>query len=333
LTRLGWDEGWEAAFAEHAAAGLVRARVAIQHRGAYDLATDDGEVRAPAHPRLARAHELPAVGDWVALDPTAAVIEAVLPRRTVIARKEAWTAVREQVLAANVEIAFLAQGLPLDFSPRRLERYLAMTWESGAQPVVLLTKADLVEEIEPFVAQAVAATRGACPVHAVSVRTGAGLDEVRAHFAGNRTAVVLGSSGVGKSTLVNALAGDEHLATREVRASDQKGRHTTVRRELVLLAAGGVILDTPGMRELQLWDADLEQTFGDVEEIASRCRFADCAHDQEPGCAVQAALADGTLDRARWESYLELHGEIDALEARRVKKVRQQADGRRPRES
>jgi len=261
------------------------------------------------------------------------VIEAVLPRRTVIARKEAWTAVREQVLAANVDIAFLAQGLPLDFSPRRLERYHAMTWEIGAQPVVLLTKADLVDDVAPFVAQAESATRGTCPVHALSTRTGAGLEDVRAYFAGNRTAVVLGSSGVGKSTLVNALAGDEHLATQEVRESDQKGRHTTIRRELVLLASGGVVLDTPGMRELQLWDADLEQTFGDVEEIASRCRFADCAHDQEPGCAVQAALADGSLDRARWESYRELQGEIEALEARRVKKLRQQANGRRPRES
>ncbi len=317
LEQLGWDGGWDAAFSEHRAAGLVPARVAVQHRGAYDLATGDGDVRAPATAKLAREGELPAVGDWVALDLDAQMIEAVLPRRTSISRKEIWNAVREQVLAANVDVAFLAQGLPLDFNPRRLERYLAMAWESGAQPVVLLTKADLAPDLQHFLDETEAVTLGSVPVHAISTRTGSGLEELRGYFEGNRTAVVLGSSGVGKSTLVNALAGEEILATQAVRDDDQAGRHTTTRRELVVLPAGGVILDTPGIRELHLWDADLEQTFGDVEEIAASCRFNDCAHGSEPGCAVQEALADGSLSPERWDSYVKLQRELEALELKR----------------
>src|SRR5829696_668736 len=286
LHRLGWDDGWEASFEPHRAAGLAPARVAVQHRGAYDLLTEEGELRAPAAPRLARADELPVVGDWVAVDRGRGLVEAALPRRTELSRKEVWQAVREQVLAANIDVAFLVQALPLDFNVRRLERYLAMAWESGAQPVVVLTKGDHVDDVRPF-------------------------------FDGNKTAVLVGSSGVGKSTLVNALAGEELLETREVRADDHAGRHTTTRRELILLPDGGIVLDTPGIRELQLWDADLEQTFGDVEELARQCRFGDCAHESEPGCAVRGALGDGTLARERWESYVKLQRELEALDARR----------------
>jgi ribosome biogenesis GTPase len=324
LHRLGWDDGWEAAFAEHRAAGLVPARVAIQHRGAYDLLTEDGELRASAANRLVRENELPAVGDWVGVDPETGLVEAVLPRHTRISRKEVWQATREQVLAANIDVAFLVQALPLDFNVRRLERYLAMAWESGAQPVVLLTKTDLVDDVQPFLTEVETVTLGSCPVLAVSARTGAGLDGMLTWFEGNRTAVLLGSSGVGKSTIVNALAGEELLATQEVREDDQRGRHTTSHRELILLPTGGVILDTPGIRELQLWDADLEQTFGDIDELARRCRFADCAHDQEPGCAIREALADGTLPTERWESYRKLQREMEAIEARRNVQLRQE---------
>jgi ribosome biogenesis GTPase len=324
LHRLGWDDGWEAAFAEHRAAGLVPARVAIQHRGAYDLLTQDGELRASAANRLVRAEELPAVGDWVGLDPETGLVEAVLPRRTTISRKEVLQATREQILAANVDVAFLVQALPLDFNVRRLERYLAMAWESGAQPVVLLTKTDLVDDVSPFLAEVEAVTLGSCPVLAVSARTGSGLDEMLTWFKGNRTAVLLGSSGVGKSTIVNELAGEELLATQEVRDDDQRGRHTTSHRELILLPTGGVVLDTPGIRELQLWDADLEQTFGDIEELARHCRFSDCAHDQEPGCAIRDALQQGTLPVERWNSYRKLQREMEAVEARRNVLLRQE---------
>jgi ribosome biogenesis GTPase len=324
LHRLGWDDGWDAAFAEHGTAGLVPARVAVQHRGAYDLVLEQGEQRASAANRLVREDGLPAVGDWVGIDLTTNLIEALLPRRTSISRKEVWQATREQILAANVDVAFLVQALPLDFNPRRLERYLAMAWESGAQPVVLLTKTDLVDDVQRYLDEAEAVTLGSCPVVAVSARTGEGLDELRTWLAPNRTAVLLGSSGVGKSTIVNALVGEELLATQEVRADDQMGRHTTTRRELILVPTGGVVLDTPGMRELQLWDADLEQTFGDVEEIARRCRFSDCNHDQEPGCAIREALGDGSLSHERWQSYVKLQRELEAIEARRNHLLRQE---------
>lgn len=325
LHRLGWDDGWEAAFAAHRAAGLVPARVAIQHRGAYDLATEQGEVRARAANRFVRDDDLPGVGDWVGLNLESGFVEALLERRTSISRKEVWNATREQILAANVDIAFLVQALPLDFNVRRLERYLAMAWESGAQPVVLLTKTDLVDEIEPYLAEVEAVTLGACPVASVSAKTGAGLDELRARFEGNRTAVLLGSSGVGKSTIVNALVGEEILATQAVREDDQRGRHTTSHRELILLPTGGIVLDTPGIRELQLWDADLEQTFGDVDEIAARCRFADCAHDREPGCAIRDALADGSLPQERWQSYVKLQRELEAVAGKRSRLARRKA--------
>jgi ribosome biogenesis GTPase len=324
LHRLGWDDGWEAAFAEHRAAGLEPARVAVQHRGAYDVLAEQGELRASAANRLVREDALPAVGDWVGVDLTTNLIEALLPRRTSIGRKEVWTAIREQILAANVDVAFLTQALPLDFNPRRLERYLAMAWESGAQPVILLTKTDLVDDITRYLDEVEAVTFGSVPVLAVSARSNVGVDELRAWLEPNKTAVLLGSSGVGKSTIVNTLIGEELLATQEVREDDQMGRHTTSRRELILVPTGGVVLDTPGIRELQLWDADLEQTFGDIEEIARRCRFSDCNHDQEPGCAVREALQDGTLSAERWDSYIKLQRELEALEARRNHLLRQE---------
>jgi ribosome biogenesis GTPase len=324
LHRLGWDDGWEAAFAEHRAAGLVPARVAIQHRGAYDLMHEQGEQRASAANRLVREEGLPAVGDWVGIDLTTNLVEALLPRRTSISRKEVWQATREQILAANVDVSFLVQALPLDFNPRRLERYLAMAWESGAQPVVLLTKTDLVDDVQPYLDGVEAVTLGSCPVHAVSAKTGEGIVELRSWLEPNKTAVLLGSSGVGKSTIVNSLVGEELLATQEVREDDQMGRHTTTRRELILVPSGGVVLDTPGIRELQLWDADLEQTFGDIEEIARRCRFTDCNHDTEPGCAIREALAEGSLSHERWQSYTKLQRELDAVEARRNHLLRQE---------
>ena len=325
LARLGWDDAWEAELKCLDDPELLPGRVGVEHRGAYVLLDAEGDRWAVPTGRLRlEAREglgdLPAVGDWVAYrqppQSDRAVVQAVLPRRTKFSRKTAWHETKEQVLAANVDVVFLTQALPDDLNLRRLERYLATGWESGAQPVVLLTKADLADDVEAAVAEVEAITFGV-PVHAVSARTGEGLDVIRSYLEGNRTAVLLGSSGVGKSTIVNALLGDGEIETQELR-SDGRGRHTTTRRELHLLPGGGIVLDTPGIRELQLWDAEqgLEEAFEDVEELAAACRFGDCAHDREPGCAVREALESGALPAERWESYRKLQRELEALEAR-----------------
>lgn len=241
------------------------------------------------------------MGDWVAFTPfnlDEGLIHAVLPRRSVFARKAAGSSNVEQIVAANLDRVFLAMALNQDYNLRRLERYLALAWESGADPVVVLTKADLCHDLDAR-GQAVAAIAGIVPVIVTSSLTGAGLDLVRALVEPGRTAAILGSSGAGKSTLINRLLGAEHLVTQPIREDDGRGRHTTTRRELMLLPGGGLILDTPGMRELGLWDGacGLEAAFDDVEALTEACRFRDCEHGSEPGCAVQAALCDGALSR------------------------------------
>lgn len=316
LARLGWDDDREVEFAPHAAAGLVPGRVSTQLRGVHLVATPDGEVRAEVAGRLWResgAAGHPVVGDWVALEPgtTGTVtIQAVLERRTAVARKAAGEATVEQVLAANVDIVFVVAGLDGEPNLRRLERFLAAAWDSGAQPVVLLTKADLAAQASVAVADAEAVAAGVA-VHAVSAVTGEGVDELRAYLAGNRTGAFLGPSGAGKSTLVNRLLGTEEQETREVR-SDGKGRHTTTHRELFVLPGGGLVVDTPGLRELGLL-GDGEGTasaFGEITELAAECRFNDCAHESEPGCAVLAAVKSGTLDPERLASYRKLGSEL-----------------------
>jgi ribosome biogenesis GTPase len=325
LTRLGWDAGRAAELAELDDPQLRPARVGTEHRGAYVLLTEEGEQWAVPTGRLRLAAreeggDLPAVGDWVAYRlperSDRAVVEAVLPRRTKISRQTAFKRTTEQVLAANVDVAFLTTAIPDDLNLRRLERYLATAWDSGAQPVILLTKADLADDVDGAVAAVESVALGV-PVHLVSAPTGLGIDEVRAYFQGNRTAVLLGSSGVGKSTIVNALLGTDDIETQETR-DDGRGRHTTTRRELHLLPGEGIVLDTPGIRELQLWDVEegLDEAFEDVEELAARCRFADCSHEHEPGCAVRAAVASGALPAERFDSYRKLQQELEALAAR-----------------
>jgi ribosome biogenesis GTPase len=339
LEDFGWDDGWEAAFEPHRAAGLTPGRITIQHRGAYVLATAEGEVWAELPRRLLRLLEadgsVPAVGDWVGWHELGgrAFVEAVLPRRSSFSRKTPWLEVREQVVAANVDVVFLVQALPDDVNPRRLERYLATAWESGALPELVLTKVDLVDDPAPFVAEVEQVAFGV-PVHLVSNVTGEGLGELRAEIQPGRTAALLGSSGIGKSTIVNRLAGQELLETQGLRR-DGRGRHTTTHRELVLLPGGGIVLDTPGMRELQLWSVEdgLERAFEDIDELAAACRFTDCAHDREPGCAIREALAAGSLDDERWQSYRKLQRELEGLRLRmdararkeRVRRIRVQA--------
>jgi ribosome biogenesis GTPase len=337
LQHLGWTDSRTIEFESHAANGHRPARVAAQHRGAYVVFSELGELRAAAAGRL--GHEafgigdLPAVGDWVAIaarpDEGAATIHAVLPRRTKFSRKVALGASQEQVLAANVDAVFLLMSLNEDFNLRRLERYVATAWESGAQPVIVLTKTDLCPEYELRVIEVEAIAFGV-PVHAISNLTGDGLDLIRAQLAPGRTIALLGSSGVGKSTLINTLAGEELLATRPIREDDGEGRHTTTHRQLVLLPDGGLVVDTPGLRELQLWDSSegLGETFADIDELALRCRFNDCAHRTEPGCAIRAALATGELDLGRWTSYKKLQRELAHLERRLDKRLHSEAKKR-----
>jgi ribosome biogenesis GTPase len=253
-----------------------------------------------------------------------AIVRAVLPRRTRFARKEPWLT-EEQVVAANIDTVFLVTDCGRDFKPRRLERYLTAAWDSGGEPVVVLTKADLAEDPLETVAEAEAIAFGV-PVHAVSSVTGEGLDELEPYLASGHTIALLGSSGVGKSRLANRLLGEELLATGEVRR-DGRGRHTTTHRELVQLPGGALLLDTPGMRELQLWadESALEETFADVAELARQCRFSDCAHGNEPGCAVRAARSDGTLPEIRWESYSKLQRELRSLALRQDARLRSEA--------
>ena len=336
LETLGWDCDWEAAFEPYAADGLEPGRVAIPHRGAYDVATRDGDVRAKVVARLRRESDpadLPAVGDWVALDAQGA-IAVVLPRRTKFSRRAAHDPgsydAREQVVAANVDVVFVMFPLGGGLDPLLLERYVTLGLESGARPVILLTKADLESDPEG-VAREVARTGSEIPVHTVSVRTSQGLDEIRAYLGPGVTGALVGPSGAGKSTLVNALVGEEALATGEVRP-DGAGRHTTSRRQLVPLPTGGLVVDNPGMREVHLWLADegLSEAFADIAALAAECRFSDCRHETEPGCAVRAALADGRLARERWDRYRELRQELDELEDRLASRDRSGARRRRP---
>ena len=314
----GWSDALQQIFAPFAADGLIPGRVVVQQRGLYGLVTEAGELSGQISGRFAheaQSGDYPAVGDWVAVAPRvdegAATIHAVLPRRTVFVRKAADSVATEQVVAANVDVAFLVASMNADFNARRLERYLATAWQSGANPVVVLTKADLAEDADAHIAEAEGVAFGV-PVLAVSAVTGEGLEALAAQLKPGETAVLVGSSGVGKSSLVNALAGEALMDVAGIREHDAHGRHTTTHRELIRLPSGALILDTPGMRELGLLDAGdgLSTTFEDVEALAEQCRFSDCGHSNEPGCAVRAAIADGTLDEGRWRGFQKLQREL-----------------------
>lgn len=327
LKTLGWTESDAVAFEQYAEQGLEPGRIAVEHRGVYVVYTTAGEIWAEITGRLRHTAtdrgELPAVGDWVALRSVEhaerAAIDAVLPRRTTFSRKLAGFETNEHVLAANIDAVWILGALTRELSARRMERYLAVAWDSGAQPVVVLTKADLAEADPERIAEVESIAVGA-PVHVTSAVTGVGIDELLADLDGNRTAAVLGSSGVGKSTLINRLAGTELLdvgATRD----DDVGRHTTTRRELVVLPSGGLVIDTPGLRELTLWEADTDSVFSDIAELATQCRFGDCNHLTEPGCAVRMAIATGSLELARWRSYEKMQRELAHTEQRRKGKA------------
>jgi ribosome biogenesis GTPase len=332
----GWTDALRQAFAPHAEAGHVPGRIVVHRREAHLVETDAGQVIARVSGRLrheAREAGHPAAGDWVALaikpGEASATIHAVLPRRTAFTRRAADSQQTLQVIASNIDVVFVVTSLNADFNPRRLERFLAAAWQSGARPVLLLTKADLSDAPEARAAEVAALATG-CPVELVATKQGRGLDAVMRHIRPGETCVLIGSSGVGKSTLVNALLGEERMATQAIRASDARGRHTTSHRHLVRLPGGGLLLDTPGIREVGLVDAEegVGQVFDDIEALAGQCRFRDCAHEGEPGCAIQAALEDGSLDPARWAAYQKLDAEMSAAALAKDRSA-QAADRRR----
>jgi ribosome biogenesis GTPase / thiamine phosphate phosphatase len=304
--------------------GFEPARVVAEHRGGYYVRGERGDVLSSVRGRL-RDHEItggmPAVGDWVAMCDAPGgrgAIEAILPRRTKISRKTPWLKAEEHTLVANVDTVFLVAGLDGDFNARRLERYLVTAWDSGADPVVVLTKLDLCDDLD-VIAEAEAVAVGV-PVLPVSSLSHEGLDAVRAYLRPAGTIALLGSSGVGKSTLVNTLAGRQLMPTGDLRR-DGRGRHVTRHRQLHVLRGGAILVDTPGLRELQLWEGDVEGAFSDIAALAVECRFNDCVHETEPGCAVREALATGALDPARMASYRKLERELRAIEARSNKRV------------
>ncbi len=328
LTAFGWNEFFEAKFESYAGEGFAAGRVALEHKNLFRVYTQNGEVSAEISGKLRHEatsrKDLPAVGDWVVIrtrpEGGSVMIHAVLPRRTSFARKIAGSRTEEQIVGANVDTVFLFTSLNQDFSLRRIERYLLIAWESGANPIIILSKSDLCEGVSGPIEEMQAVARGV-PIHAISIVTGSGLQDVAQYFKSGQTVALLGSSGVGKSTLINHLTGAERLKVQTVRESDDRGKHTTTHRELVLLPAGGLVLDTPGMRELQLWDGDesLQLVFDDIEALAARCFFGDCQHQDEPRCAVREALAAGTIDSARYESYEKLQKELKYVARRRDK--------------
>ena len=323
LESLGYGEPFASAFAAGCDPSWLPARVCSAQREQFGLWTESGPLMAALSGRLrhvAAEGELPVVGDWVAarLDPTGqrASVQCVLPRRSVLTRKRPQQSA-PQLMAANLDCVFVVTALNQDFSPRRLERALALIWEGGAQPVVVLTKLDACDDPQPYIDSAREVALGV-PVHALSVHAGAGLDALDAYLTPGRTAALIGSSGVGKSTLVNHCLREARAATFEARADDDKGRHTTTARELFVLPNGALLIDTPGMRELGLLDASagLDTAFADVESLAASCRFSDCEHDGEPGCAIGAALTRGELAAERLVAYGKLQREL-AHERRR----------------
>ncbi len=328
LTKFGWSEFFEVNFKPYAGMGYTSGRVALEHKNFFRVYTQYGEVLAEISGKLRHEavsrRDLPAVGDWVVIssrpERDRVMIHAVLPRRTSFARKIAGSRTEEQIVGANIDTVFLVTSLNQDFSLRRIERYLITAWESGASPIIILSKADLCDRLSDAIDEVQAIARGV-PIYAISVVTACGLHDIAQYFKRGQTVALLGSSGVGKSTLINHLAGVEHLKVQTVREHDERGRHTTTHRELILLPTGGLVLDTPGMRELQLWDSDdgLQLVFDDIEAIAGRCYFSDCRHTDEPRCAVREALAAGTIDSERYESYEKLQKELKYLARKRDK--------------
>lgn len=311
LAAHGWSPQRQRDFAAHAAEGLAPGRVVGEHRSHFRVATDAGELSAEATGRLrnaaAQRSDLPGVGDFIALRPATgdgrATIEAVLPRTTALVRKASGET-RPQLLAANVDVVFIVTAPDGDFNLPRIERLLALVAESGARPVILLNKSDLAADVKSIIDEIATVAPGVA-IHAIGAKAGVGLADLAQYFDGNRTVGLIGSSGVGKSTLTNELLGRAAQATQEVRAHDSRGRHTTTHRQLFTRPEGGSIIDTPGMRSLEVWNppAETADGFEDIEALATQCKFRDCRHGSEPACAVRAAVERGDIDAGRAATY------------------------------
>jgi len=344
LARLGWNQHFADAFDALGESDVVPARVGVEHNHLFRVYTASSKLLASAAGRLKHMADapsaLPAVGDWVGVRLTAAgpaQIRAILPRTTCFSRKAAGDTTRRQVVAANIDTLFLVSGLDGDLNHRRIQRYLVAASDSGAAPVIVLNKGDLAEDVEAEVA-ALREMADAVPIHVTSCESGNGIDQLAKYLTDGHTVALLGSSGVGKSTLINRLLGYDRQRTRTVRPKDRRGRHTTVHRELLLHPDSGVIIDTPGMRELRLWDTSggLETTFDDIESLARNCRFRDCQHRIEPGCAVRQAVTDDKISAGRLAHYLQLQDERATLGQRRdelVKLEEQRPHKKTPRSS
>ncbi|MBD2057266.1 ribosome small subunit-dependent GTPase A [Oculatella sp. FACHB-28] len=321
LSELGWSDFFAHSFEAYRVQGYTVGRVALEHKQAYTLYAEQGELSATVSGKLRHqataAEDFPAVGDWVVVrnrEEGQATIHAILPRKSKFSRKTVGGKTQEQIVAANIDTVFLVAGLDHDFNLRRIERYLVLAWESGATPVILLNKADLCDAVEERVLE-VEEVAIAVPIVVLSAAQNQGLDALQPYLKPGQTSTLLGSSGVGKSTLTNQLVGTAQQSVQPVRQGDSRGRHTTTHRELLLLPSGGCIIDTPGMREIQIWSegAGLEETFTDIEALAEECRFRDCQHQQEPGCAVRQALEAGALDEQRFASFQKLQKELNYL--------------------
>jgi ribosome biogenesis GTPase len=322
LKQFGWSDRHASSFVPYRQQGFSAGRVAVEYRHAYLLYTEQGEQFATVTGKLRHQanglQDFPAVGDWVAIQTNGAqqqaTIHAILPRTSQFSRKVAGNTTEEQIIAANVDTVFLVSGLDGDWNPRRIERYLVLAWESGATPVVVLNKADLCSNIEQRLVEVEAIAIGV-PIIVLSATQRQGIAFLQPYLQPGQTIALLGSSGVGKSTLTNQLKGEEVQAVQAVRHGDDHGRHTTTQRQLIPLPSGALIIDTPGMREIQIWCGreGLPETFAEIEALAQQCHFRNCQHDQEPNCAIQQALANGELDPKRFLNYQKLQRELRYL--------------------